>query len=401
MAYGITDQGFILKTETDILTEMTDDAMLAENFGPLQDVSIYDPIGQVLNVAAKALADVWENIEDVYYSSFVDTAVGVSLDRVLALGGFTRQAAQPATVTITFTGTPGTVITAGDITAKTAQDIEFENVYEGTISGGGTVDIICRAIVDGADGLVPPNTINIVSAFSGVTAANNELASRGGKDIETDAAFRYRYKTRGTAGGSSVPAIISALSNVYGVTRLNVYENPTHLLDSQGRMPNSIECVIAGTASDEDIANCIYGVKAAGIESLGSDKTVTITDSNGDTHPIKWTVPEEALINVLVKVKKNSKWVDANETLIKTRTVQVIGGADTIGSVVTDYDGLLVGTNIEAWQVIANFDGIDGMDEVDVLVAFSPVIPTTLEFLTMPYNQYGRCDTANVTIEYV
>jgi uncharacterized phage protein gp47/JayE len=402
MSYGITDQGFILKTEDDIFQEMIDDALLPENFGSTQDVSIYDPIGQIIAVAAKALADVWENMEDVFYSAFVDTATGINLDRVLALGGFTRNAAQPATVTITFTGTIGYAISAGTMRVKTAQDVEFENVYAGTIGAGGTVDIICRAITAGADGLVPANTVNIISTpVADVTAANNALASRDGKDQETDAAFRYRYKQRGTAGGSSVPAIIAALSNVYGVTRVNVFENPTHLLDSAGRMPNSIECLVAGTASDEDVANAIYGVKAAGIETIGLDVEVDVEDENGDTHPIKWTVPEEALINVLVSIKSNDDWTDDNETLIKSKTVQVIGGADTIGSTVTDYDGLLVGRNIEAWQIIANFDGIEGMDEVDVYVAFSPVVPTTGKFLEMPYNKYGRCDTSNVTIQYV
>ncbi|MDD5774274.1 MAG: baseplate J/gp47 family protein, partial [bacterium] len=153
MAFGITDAGFILKTQDDILQELTDLAVLPEYFGPTQDLTIYDPVGQFLNIMAKALSDSWEGLEDAYYSFFIDTAEGVSLDRVVALGGMTRIGAQKATVTITASGVNGTTVLVSDVLGQTSQAVQFENISSGVVASG-TVDLTFRAVVAGEAGIV-------------------------------------------------------------------------------------------------------------------------------------------------------------------------------------------------------------------------------------------------------
>ncbi len=396
MAYGITDRGFINKTQDDILQELTDAAVLPEYFGPTQDLTIYDPVGQFLNIMAKALANTWEGLEDAYYAFYIDVAEGVSLDRVVALGGMTRIAAQKATVTISASGTNGTVILAGDILAQTSQSVQFENISTGTVVDG-VVDLTFRAVEAGEAGIVAAESINeLVNPFSGITGVGNRLASTGGTEIETDADLRTRFNERGSSGGSSIPAIISKLQEVTGVTRVNVVENATNgTVD--GRPAHSIECIVAGTASDIDIATAIFNTKPAGIEPVGSE-SYAVADDNGDSHTMKWTVPTEKLVNVVVNVTSNSAWSAANVATIKTRVIEIIGGVDTVGTVSTQYDGLEGGEDVHAWSLIANFDDITGMDDVVVFLAFSPTTPTTLKTLSLDFDEYARCDTDNITV---
>jgi uncharacterized phage protein gp47/JayE len=396
MSFGITDQGFVLKTQDDILQELTDAAVLPEYFGPTQDLTIYDPVGQFLNIIAKALANTWEGLEDAYYAFYIDVAEGVSLDRAVALGGMTRITAQKATVTVSASGTNGTVVLAGDLLAQTSQAVQFENISTGTVVNG-VVDLTFRAVVAGESGIVAAESINeLVNPFSGITGVGNRLASTGGTEIETDADLRTRFNERGSSGGSSIPAIISKLQEVTGVTRANVVENATNgTVD--GRNAHSIECVVAGTGSDVDIATAIFNTKPAGIEPVGS-KSFAVADDNGDSHTMKWTVPTEKLVNVVINVTSNSAWVTANIATLKTRVIEIIGGVDTVGSVSTEYDGLDSGEDVYAWQLIANFDDITGMDDVEVFLAFSPTTPTALKTLSVDYDEYARCDTANVTV---
>jgi len=397
MSFGVTNQGFVKKTFEDILEEIQDTARTASYFGPDVDLSTASEVGQFTQLMAKTLSDVWEDLEDLYYTNNLDNADGVNLDRVVALGGLTRQDAQKATVDLSVSGTNGTTLAVGDLTVQTAQSVQFANITTGTIASGVTT-LTVRALVGGEDGVVPANSITqIVNPVAGVDAVNNPLASTGGAAIESDANLRARYESRGVAGGSSVPAIIAALGNVDNVTRALVVENATNITDGEGRPPHSIECIVAGTATNSDIANAIFNSKPGGIEPIGSQSLVVL-DANSDPHTIKWNVPSEISTNVVINVTSTSEWVAANVTAIKTKTIEVIGGVDTIDGEATEYSGLGIGEDVLSWQIEANYDDITGMEDVVVYVAKSPTTPTTGRKVTIATDEYARCDTANITV---
>jgi uncharacterized phage protein gp47/JayE len=398
--YGITNQGFVSKPEDVILSELQADAQDA--FGTEQDLSIYDPIGQMVSVMEKALYRQWQNLEDAYYSTFIKTATGISLDRAVALGGMSRLPAKSASVTLTCSGpySPSGVavsLAAGDILAQTQAGIKFQSVTSG-VTVSGTVNVDAVALVPGIGGIVPPNSIiQLVNPVSGITAVTNALASIDGTDIESDAELRARYVARGISGGSSVPATLGALLQISEVTRANVYENNTDSTDGSGRPPHSIHCVVAGTATDAQIATAIFNSKAGGIQSYGAHSYNSV-DANGDLHPIQWDTLTQKLVNVVVDVTSNAAWVAANISIIKTRVVEIIGGVDTVSGVATQYEGLTPGSNVYAWAIETNFDGIVGMDDVIVYLAFSPITPTSLRKLTIAATEYSRCDTAQITV---
>lgn len=110
MTFGLTAQGFKAKRLVDIQTDL-ENQLLAE-FG---DINL-DPqsiFGQQIGVFSKVLADLWENMEDVYFSQYPNSAEGISLDNVVQFNGITRLAAQQTRVTGVCVGLEGTLINQG------------------------------------------------------------------------------------------------------------------------------------------------------------------------------------------------------------------------------------------------------------------------------------------------
>lgn len=110
--YGVTPQGFKSKRLIDIKNELED--LFIGEFG---DINL-DPqsvTGQLIGIYSKVLADVWENLNDVYESQYPNSATGISLDNVVSLNGLTRLPAERTSVIGVATGVEGTLIPAGSL----------------------------------------------------------------------------------------------------------------------------------------------------------------------------------------------------------------------------------------------------------------------------------------------
>ena len=394
MAFGITTSGFVLKTYDDILEEANTKAK--ELFGSDVDLSEFGAVGLFNQLMSKSLGDTWEDFDDIYHSAFPDTAEGVSLDRVLAIGGLTRRPATKALVNMSISGT--SVEVPLGFLMQTPQGIQFETIATGTAVTTG-VDITARAIIAGTSGVVAANTITeIVNSVSGITDVNNELPSSGGLAIEEDYEFRQRYEDRSIAGGSSIPAILNSLYSLENVITARVYENDTDSVDGDGLAAHSIYCVVGGSALDAEIAEAIFNSKAAGIATNGTESAY-VTDENGDTHLIRWDVPTDKYINVIVNITSNSDWVSTNETAVKTATVKAIGGVDTVGEVVTEYEGLGTGVDVRVWKIIAEFDDITGIEDTpEILIALYPSTPTGSTKIDIGANERAITITDYITV---
>jgi uncharacterized phage protein gp47/JayE len=396
MSFGITDAGFVLKTFDDILEELNEQAQLPEFFGPDVDLSEFGEVGILSQLMAKALGDTWEDFEDLYFSMFVDTSEGVSLDRVVALDGLSRRPATKALVNISASGTVGTSVPLGFKT-QNPQGIQFETIASGTITATG-VSIESRAVVGGTSGVVPANTIiEIVNPVAGITDVNNPLASTGGLEVEEDFELRNRFEEQSISGGSSVPAIINALLNIENVITANVNENNTDVTDGEGLPPHSIQCIVSGSATDTEIAETIFNTKAAGIETFGSNSK-SVLDINGDAHLIRWDEPTDKFVNVIVNITINSAWVASNVQAVKTATIEAIGGVDTIAGIAIEYAGIGIGADVQSFLPITKFDNISGIDSVVVLIAFAPTTPVSSATLVIASSESARVDTDNVTV---
>jgi uncharacterized phage protein gp47/JayE len=394
MVFGITPQGFVKKTYEDIFTELSNIAKQPEYFGEDVDLTPYGEIGLFLQLMSKTGEELWDTLEQVYYDNNIDSAEGVNLDRKVALGGISRRPAIKATVQ--------QVVFADSVTVpagflfQTPQGIQFENVQDTFAVASGT-SMLFRAVLPGAEGVVIASSINEIVNPSLVTIASgiNPTASSGGLAIETNAELRARYRERSTGGGSTTSAIRDRLLQVPNIGVVFVFENYFNF-EVDGRPPHSIEAVVSGSASDENIAKAIYESKAGGIEPVGTE-SFDVTDENGTPQTMKWSIASETIVNVLVNIETNSSWASSNQEVIRKLVIEFVGGVYTSGDTAINYPGLGVGRNVLAWEIESKFDNITGIEDLEIFLALAPTTPTTLRKITIADTNFAKLENANVS----
>jgi uncharacterized phage protein gp47/JayE len=392
MSYGITPQGFVRKPYSVILKELQDQARLGEYFGPDIDLSDASPVGIEIKLKAWALDRQWALAESVYYSLWIDTAEGVSLDRVAGLGLVERNPARHSLVELEFSGDPAALVPIGS-QAETAQNIVFETIEEGVLDGEGTVTVWARCTQTGTIGNVPHDSItSIKEPIPNVDAVNNPNDASGGRPIESDPDLRAAYEDLPVSTGSSVDAVFRALMAIAGVTNARVIENKSNIEDENGLPPRSICAVVSG-GLDADIAEAIFPKVSAGIETYGAE-AIEILDEQEFTHEIHFARPTSASVYVIYNIVTNSEWSDDNITEMKRNAVKYIGGIDDQS---VEYSGIGSGSSLIAWKLNAVQAGIAGIDEIEVLFGRT-ANPTGNDKIDFLIQELPRTAMANITV---
>ena len=105
-------------------------------------------------------------------------------------------------------------------------------------------------------------------------------------------------------GAGTVEAIRSRLlQQVDDVNAVTIIENRSDEVDSDGRPPHSFESVVSGGV-DQDVAELLWEVKPAGIETHGNI-TVTVEDSQGESQAIRFSRPVPQYIWVHLTITPN------------------------------------------------------------------------------------------------
>jgi uncharacterized phage protein gp47/JayE len=107
MTFGLTPNGFNQKRLADIVTDLNN-AFIAQ-FGDI-NTTPQSVFGQVIGIMAKMYADIWEDLTDVYFSQYPNSAAGPSLDNVVQLNGLVRMAQSQTEVFASCVGNEGTFI---------------------------------------------------------------------------------------------------------------------------------------------------------------------------------------------------------------------------------------------------------------------------------------------------
>lgn len=130
MAFGLTDEGFILKRLQDILNEQR--AFAQQLFqdlvqpGQTVDVSDSSALGRLISLDAPGDADLWEVAQMVYSAFDPNSATGIALDNLVAYTGISRFPASPSTAIGLFTGDLNTLIPAGSTVSAPDTNLEFD-----------------------------------------------------------------------------------------------------------------------------------------------------------------------------------------------------------------------------------------------------------------------------------
>lgn len=368
--WGLTELGFRRPSYYEILDGFEHQAK--EKFtkdGRTPDLTVRSPLGMFLRIWAWMVNLLFQLLEDVYNSQFVDTAVGASLYQLGRSIGIRLLPSQRASGYEVFTGKAGTKIPAGYLVGTIA-GIQFVVMTAGVIQPGGadepdSVILPIRCVEMGPIGNVAENTITqIINPLEGIESATNLFATDGGRLVETDEEFRDRYyKSVDYAGGVNADAIQAAiLQHVEGILAARVYENDTDFEDHRGLPPHSVEAVVyAGL--DFEVARVIYDTKGAGIQTHGSSMVEVVSPQNGQTYEIRFTRPTPIPVWIRVEnVQVDSSGFPADGAeRIRQALISYIGSNIT--------GGLNIGENVIYNRLPCKVLSVPGVIDFDMMIS--------------------------------
>lgn len=441
MAWGVTSTGFVRPSLDEIKTDLEDACKSV--FGESIDVTPQSNFGQLIGVMAERYSDLWEQGEAVYNAYSPDSATGVSLDNLAAITGTIREPATRSTSDSHFLfGNNGTVVPAGSIVVVETTGVRFRTIANETLatatawasstavvvgairrngatqrcyrcitagttasSGGPTTTdasitdgtAVWRYMGDGAAYALcdiesedtgpkvgAAYTINqIGTPVAGWLGTRNSHDAVLGSDVETDASLRARREDELRANGSgTVESIRADVLAVEDVTSCTVYENTTDaVVDSID--PHTFETVVLGGV-DADIAQAIFDTKPAGIGTTGST-SVTVADTQGFNHTVKFTRPTEVAIYVVYNLTYDANLLPADAaTQIKD-------------SLIAWGDAQKVGKDAVAAAILARAFMITGILDGTAYIGTAPA-PGTSVTVAISNRQLATYDTGRVTV---
>lgn len=349
----LTSKGFERLTYNDIVNKKIQKAR--ELFGEDIDTSELTPLGKFIRINAFDMAEAEEEAEYIYYSIFPNSARGVSLDRLCAFVGITRNPASAAEYRVKVTGTSGYVVPVGFLVG-TVSGVNFYNILDTEIVGGECEIRVC-CTQTGTVGNVDSSLITqVVNPAVGVTGVQGiESLSEGSAD-ESDYELRQRFEeAREGAGACTEASIRAALMRVPTVTSAGVIVNDTTETDSKGRPPFSFECFINGGENyHTEIAETIYNKKPIGIKTFGSISE-TVIDEGGYEHTINFSHTTRISVNVSMKIRTDSTF-EGDE-----------GKSEIADNINTYIDNLGVGESVILSSLYGKIHSVSGVEEVTEL----------------------------------
>ena len=135
---GITPEGLVIKRLSEVLSDKRAQAVqLFQDLvspGDVIDTSASSALGRLIALAAPGEADLWEAVQEVYSAFDPNSATGVALDNLVALGGLTRFENTFTTAQALFTGNNGTLIPAGSVVNSSTTGESFNVVSSVALS---------------------------------------------------------------------------------------------------------------------------------------------------------------------------------------------------------------------------------------------------------------------------
>lgn len=375
--FGITKEGFKLKSREDILLDM--EIMARNLFGDQVNLGDSSPLGLFIKLNAHEMSRVWQMAEGIYNATFLNTATGQSLDNIANYLGIKRKAPLPAKGKVLFSGKVGAVVEAGTLVESNQEEpIQFKTTNQRPVSlakvelrkDDGSIEVVGQseleiiALESGEKTNLPAELITkITKPVSGIASVTNLNPTQGGQDLERDFELRERYKKSVSAvGGSTLAAIKSEVLQVPDVRACSITENDSFEFDSKNRPPKSFEVVVLG-GRNQDIGEAIFAKKAAGIHPYGK-VTVIVVDDSGQEHSVSFSRAEESNIYLDISIKIDSAVYPENgEIKIKDALLAYIGGDNSKGEKAL---GLSLGENVIYTKLYDVIYSVAGVKDVNV-----------------------------------
>jgi uncharacterized phage protein gp47/JayE len=387
MTYGLTTNGFVRKTFENILSDLINLGQTAFNSDFASNQSSPEYI-ELVN-RAESLADVWEQLENVYFSFFPLTANGVSLDNAYSVVGVYRIKGRKSIVrNVEFTNNSNNPITvpAGSRVMQSTSNIEWVLMSDVNINANDTSMGIFECSIEGQI-YAPIGSIDTILTFiNGWEVVDNTqdvLLADLGRLIESDEELKIRGEaTKRQIGTASCIAIANKIKQeVSGVTYANFLENRTDSVDINGLPSHSFQMFVLGGA-DSDIAEKINQYRPAGINTFGS-VTENVTDEFGNITDISFSRLTQRDIYFRIDITTNSNWISGSESDIENLIIDFVNNAEFNETLYT-------------WKYYTLLDNVVGVDSLTIYQGLASNPGTTANIAPV-VNEKNYTVSANFT----
>ena len=343
---------------------------------------------EYISVIALKMYDTLLSVMYAYNSRSPATAVGSGLDTVVKINGLKRKSASYSTCVVTITGTPQTVIKAGEVQDIAGNNWKLpENI---TIPASGELDTIAVCTTIGAITALIGDINKIATPQLGWMSVTNKVKAVEGQPVETDAELRERQAVSTALPSQTLlEGTIAGIIAVKGVTRQRIYENDTNdnsITDNNpyGLPAHSITAVVEG-GTDENVAEQIYLRKGIGCYTNGTTE-VEVINKYDITTPIRFYRPTYIPIYVTVNIKKYTGYTDNIPNIIKNNIIDYLNSLN-IGddlSVSLLWNATLTANPVLTSPIFSVLNLIAGKNSVeqnttDIEINFNEVVQGNIE----------------------
>lgn len=226
------------------------------------------------------------------------------------------------------------------------------------------------------------NTItSIQTPKTGWDAVTNPTAVVPGEDVETDEELRERFRQSKYIRATNIlEALYSDLISLANVIEVQIYENDTDVVDSNGVPAHSFLPIILG-GDPLEIAESIWENKPLGIRSYGNT-TQTIYDSQGFPHEIGFERPNPVDIYIRMDLTTDSNYPQNGDDLIKSNLTS------------TDFG---IGDDVIYSRLYTPINSVPGHQVNSLEVSLDGVTWNTNN-ISIPFNGIANLESANILI---
>ena len=380
----ITDKGFVRPSYDEILQAQINRAKVL--LGNDIDTSEESVLGKFIRINVFDLNICYETLEDLYYSSFPNTARGQSLDRLGPFAAVSRNQATQARIEVKIKGTVGESVPSAFLLKSDKTSFYVVNDY--TIDSNGEVVAIANCVDDGVVGNISNGErLDIQNPRMGIDSVEFIRIVQNGEELESDKDFRIRFaNSLAGAGSSTESAIKGAIYRVPLVDGVSVIDNNSDTASSIP--PHSFACyVLAPESQYDEIAKAIFDKKPLGIQCIG-DIERTVYDAWGKPHTVKFFATSKAELKISMQIKTNQYFESSGISQIKDNIANFI-------------NNLANGSDVYYTSVFGYIHNVTGVvSVVDLKICKIGQTPGNSD-IAIGEQEIARIDVSNISVEVV
>lgn len=380
----ITDKGFVRPSYDEILQAQINRAKVL--LGDDIDTSEESVLGKFIRINVFDLNICYETLEDLYYSSFPNTARGQSLDRLGPFAAVSRNQATQARIEVKIRGTVGESVPSAFLLKSDKTSFYVVNDY--TIDSNGECVVIANCVDDGTVGNISNGErLDIQNPRMGIDSVEFIRIVQNGEELESDKDFRVRFtNSLAGAGSSTESAIKGAIYRVPLVDGVSVIDNNSDTASSIP--PHSFACyVLAPESQYDEIAKAIFDKKPLGIQCIG-DIERTVYDAWGKPHTVKFFATSKAELKISMQIKTNQYFESSGISQIKDNIANFI-------------NNLANGSDVYYTSVFGYIHNVTGVvSVVDLKICKIGQNPGNSD-IAIGEQEIARIDVSNISVEVV